>query len=54
MTEASGGMDHDERWREWQSGNARASRRSAIQVRLAFTAVSVLVVGWLVIQLMAR
>jgi hypothetical protein len=44
----------EERWREWQSRNAIASRRSAWQVRLLFTAVFAVTGLWLGLLLLAQ
>ena len=44
----------EERWREWQSRNAIASRRSAWQVRLVFTAVFAVTGLWLGLLLLAQ
>jgi len=36
-----------ERWREWQLGNAKSSRRSAIHARIVITVVFTGLLAWL-------
>lgn len=45
--------EYAERWRQWQVGNAKSSRRAAIQARVAFAVVLTAAIAWLVLQLLS-
>jgi hypothetical protein len=41
-----------ERWRHWQLGNAKSSRRGEIQARIAFAVVVILTLTYLSLRLL--
>ncbi|HEY5616676.1 MAG TPA: hypothetical protein VIK60_01955 [Vicinamibacterales bacterium] len=41
-----------ERWRQWQLGNAKSSRKGEIQARIAFALVVTVVLTWLSLRLL--
>lgn len=43
--------EYAERWRQWQVGNARSSRRGEIQARIVFAVVVTLAAAWLGLRL---
>lgn len=44
---------HAERWRRWQVGYAKSSRRAAIRARLVFAVVLTGAAAWLGLQLLS-
>jgi hypothetical protein len=50
---ASPAEPSDERWRQWQVGNAVSSRKSGKQARIAFTVLFAGLGVWLGLQLLA-
>jgi hypothetical protein len=53
MTLLSSEQDHEQRWRDWQTHNAEANRKSAIHARIMFAVILTAVGARLVMQLMA-
>ena len=53
MTLTPSELDHDERWRVWQVRNAEMNRKGAIQARIVFAVIFIVVGARLALQLLS-